>query len=60
MGRDSRKQMAENEEQMNPFLYGFLFGLGLCLGLALLKIVVVAGVWIVAFVCSSIEERNKR
>lgn len=60
MGRDSRKQMAENCEQMNPLLYGLLFGLGLCLGLAILKIVVWAGVWIVALVCSSIEERNKR
>ena len=56
MGRDSRKQMAENEEQMNPLLYGFLFGLGLCLSLALLKIIVVAGVCVIALLGSAIEK----
>jgi hypothetical protein len=48
--------MAENEEQMNPLLYGFLFGLGLCLSLALLKIIVVAGVCVIALLGSAIEK----
>lgn len=41
---------------MNPILWGLYFGLGLCLAVIILKIVVVLGVSVIALLASWLEE----
>lgn len=41
---------------MSPLLWGLYFGLGLCLAVIILKIVVVLGVSIIALLASWLEE----